>query len=72
MARKKPKSLSEQMRELLATCGETRYRVAQNTGLAESALSKFATRRQGLSLKALDVLGAYLKWEVRTLKVEEN
>ncbi len=66
MARKKPKTMSDQMRELIANCGETRYRIAQNTGLSESMLSKFATGRQGLSMAALDVLGAYLHWEVRS------
>lgn len=68
MARQKPMTMSNQMRELIANCGETRYRIAQNTGLSESMLSKFATGRQGLSMAALDVLGAYLQWEVRTLK----
>ena len=68
MARKKPKMISDQMRELIANCGETRYRIAQNTGLSESMLSKFATGRQGLSMAALDVLGAYLNWEVRSEK----
>ena len=68
MARKKPKTMSDQMRELIVNCGETRYRIAQNTGLSESMLSKFATGRQGLSMAALDVLGTYLNWEVRSLK----
>ena len=66
MAHKKPKTMSDQMRELIVSCGETRYRIAQNTGLSESMLSKFATGRQGLSMAALDVLGAYLQWEVRS------
>lgn len=66
MARKKPMTMSDQMRELITNCGETRYRISQKTGLSESMLSKFATGRQGLSMAALDVLGAYLNWEVRS------
>lgn len=64
MASRKSKSMSDQMRELIANSGETRYRIAQKTGLSESMLSKFATGKQGLSMAAIDVLGGYLCWEV--------
>ena len=40
--------------------GQTRYRIAQETGINESALGKFYHGERGLSLGALDRLGKYL------------
>jgi hypothetical protein len=59
----KPKTLTDQIRAALADCGETRYRVAKNTGLSEPQLCRFASG-QGLSLPGLDTLAEYLGLEI--------
>lgn len=59
--KKKRLPLSEQLREVIANCGVTRYRIAQETSLTEQTLSKLMTGKQkGLSPDALDELGEYL------------
>ncbi len=58
-----PKTLTDQIRAALADCGETRYRVAKNSGLNEPQLCRFAAG-QGLSLPALDALAEYLGLEI--------
>ena len=54
------KKLSEQIREAIDESGLTRYRIAQETGIDESALAKCDHGTRGLSLDALDRLGVYL------------
>ena len=72
MAKKKLKEaqqdwppVSEQVRVCLRDCGQTRYAVSKATGISEAVLSRFANGKvQGLSARALDVLGKYLRLEV--------
>lgn len=59
----KPKSLTDQVRAALENCGETRYRVAKNSGLSEPQLCRFIAGA-GISLKALDKLAEYLRLEI--------
>ncbi len=62
---RKPKPLSDQLRKIIEDCGVTRYRIAQETGISEQALSKFVTGKQkGLSMDALDELGKYLRLRI--------
>lgn len=61
----KPKTLSEQILHAMETCGQTRYRIAQETGIAESALSRFVHGERGLGLRSLETLLDYLELEVR-------
>lgn len=63
MGREKPVTISDDMRRLITECGETRYRIAKNTGLTQSMLSKFMAGA-GLETKSLDTLGKYLGWRV--------
>ena len=56
--------LSEQVREYLEKCGQSRYAVSQATGIAQSVLSRFMAGQTGLSGASLDVLGKYLRLEV--------
>lgn len=65
------KLLSEQVRDCLKSCGKTRYVVSQMTGIDQAVLSRFATGRTRLSSAALDVLGRYLRLEVKMHGVEE-
>lgn len=50
---------SDALREAVKTSGETRYRIAQETGMTESGLSRFV-HGGGLNLASLDRLAAYL------------
>lgn len=66
MAKAKPKheKLSDQLRQAIADSGMSRYRIAQDTGIDESALAKFFNGQRGLSLASLDALVEYLDLEV--------
>ena len=58
------RKLSDQIRAILKSCGESRYSIAKGTGISESTLSKFATGQRGLPMKTLDRLGLYLGLQV--------
>ena len=66
MTRKRTKKLSDQVRNAIDNSGVTRYRIAKEIQIDESALAKFYNGHQGLSLKALDRLGEYLGLEIIT------
>jgi plasmid maintenance system antidote protein VapI len=57
---KNTKKLSEQLKSAILNCGQTRYRIAQKTGITEATLSKFIHGHHGLSQETVDVLGDYL------------
>jgi transcriptional regulator with XRE-family HTH domain len=66
MARKKPKSrrtklLTDQLRQAIDDSGLTRYRIAKETGISESALAQFYNGHRGLSMEALNALGEFLE-----------
>ena len=65
MAKKRIQSITftDQIRSVLANCGETRYRVAKNSGLTEPQLCRFAAG-EGMSMSALDTLAEYLGLEI--------
>ena len=67
MARKTPMTFTDQMRQLLRDCGETRYRVAKSTGISQTILCKFVAG-EGMSFRTLDRLAGYLGWEARSTK----
>ncbi len=54
------KKLTDQIRQAIDDSGITRYRIAQDTGIDESALAKFYNGKRGLSLDNLDLLCDYL------------
>lgn len=60
MAKRSNQTLSDQVRQAIDDSGLTRYRIAQDTGIDESALSKFYNRQRGFNSDTLDVLGEYL------------
>lgn len=60
----KKTKVSDQLRRIVKTCGVSRYRIAQDTGVSESALSLFVVGKRGLSIEALDALGHYLDLRV--------
>lgn len=51
------KPFSEQLREAVQRSGKTRYRISMETGIAQSALSRFVNDSSvGLSLANIDLL----------------
>lgn len=60
MATKRTNKLTDQIRQAIDDCGDTRYRIAQDTGIDESTLAKFYNGSRGLSLDNLDLLAGYL------------
>jgi transcriptional regulator with XRE-family HTH domain len=61
MAKKRSNKLTDQLRQLIDDCGLTRYEIAKQTGIDESALAKFYNGHRGLSMEALNALGEYLE-----------
>jgi plasmid maintenance system antidote protein VapI len=62
---KKPKKLSEQLRDAILTADKTRYRIAKETGLTEAGLSRFVNGVAGLSLDSIDKIGVCLGLEIK-------
>lgn len=64
MGRKRLPPLIDQIRKAIDESDVSRYRIAQQTGISESALSQFYNGHRGLSMDSLNKLGAYLKLRV--------
>lgn len=60
MTKRRSQKLTDQLRQAIDDSGLTRYRIAQDTGIDESALAKFYNGHRGLSMEVLDRLGEYL------------
>ena len=64
MSKRKPKKLSDQVRELVRTSGYTRYAIWKATGIDQGVLSHFLAGNRGISMESLDVLAEFLDLEV--------
>jgi len=64
MAKKRTNLLTDQLRQAIDDCGLTRYEIAKQTGIDESALAKFYNGHRGLSMKALNTLGEFLQLRI--------
>ena len=64
MFKKRTNSLSDQLRQAIDDSGLTRYRIAKETGVSESALAQFYNGHRGLSMKALNALGEFLQLRI--------
>ena len=53
--------LTDQLRQAIDDSGLTRYQIAQETGIDESALAKFYNGHRGLSMDSLNALGEFLQ-----------
>ena len=62
--RKKRKSFSEQIRDAIRDSGYTRYKISKETGIEQSALSRFMSGQSGLSTSTLDLLAELLDLEI--------
>jgi hypothetical protein len=59
MARK-PNKLSDQIRQAIDGCGQTRYQIWQATGVPQETLCRFMAGKAGLSMPVLDKLAEHL------------
>lgn len=64
MAKQRTKLVSDQIRQAIDDSGLTRYRIAQETGISETALALFYNGQRGLSMKALNALGTFLQLKI--------
>ncbi len=60
--------LSEQLRQAIESCGQTRYAIAKVTGISEATLCRFVSGERGLPMKTLDVLADHLELNIQTPK----
>lgn len=58
--------LTDQVRQAVKKCGQTRYQIAKETGISEATLCRFASGERFLSPDALDVLAAHLGLRIVT------
>ena len=70
MRKNRQKKLSEQIRKAVADSGITRYRISKDTGVDDGALSRSHHGKAGLSMDALDRIGAYLGLDIVVRKKE--
>ena len=64
MAKKRIKLLTNQLRQAIDDSGLTRYQIAKETAIDESALAKFYNGHRGLSMEALNALGEFLQLKI--------
>lgn len=62
--RGKRPTITEQLKSAIAESGKTRYRIAQESGLSEAALSRFVNGERGLTTASLDALADVLGLEL--------
>ncbi len=62
------KKLSEQLREIILNCGESRYSLWKKTGIDQATLSRFVNGDRPLTLKNIDTLGEYFGLELRATR----
>jgi hypothetical protein len=60
-------SVSDALRRAVVSSSESRYQIAQATGLKESTLSRFV-RGGGLNLRSIDLLAEHLGLALRPTK----
>ncbi len=60
----KLKAFDDQLRDIIRTCGQSRYEIWKATGIDQATLSKFMNGERGLSMKALNVLAKHLNLAV--------
>ena len=64
MAKKRTNLLTDQLRQAIDDSGLTRYQIAKETGIDESALAKFYNGHRGLSMEGLNALGELLQLKI--------
>jgi transcriptional regulator with XRE-family HTH domain len=64
--------LTDQLRQAIDDSGLTRYRIAKETGISESALAQFYNGHRGLSMEALNALGKFLQLTIHLGRVHDK
>jgi DNA transposition AAA+ family ATPase len=64
MGKKRTTLLTDQLRQAIDDSGLTRYQIAKETDIDESALAKFYNGYRGLSMEALNALGEVLQLKI--------
>ena len=59
--------LTDQMRQIIENCGQTRYAIAKATGISQPTLARLVSGDRFLSAEAMDALGEYLGLEIRVV-----
>lgn len=62
---------SDQIREAIKGCGLSQRRLAQESGIEESSLSRFMRGEQGLTTSTLDAIAGVLRLEIQTQGASE-
>jgi plasmid maintenance system antidote protein VapI len=62
--RKKPPTISEQLRDRIATSPLSPYELAEASGVDRSVLSRFLAGKRSLTLDTVDKLAAVLKFRL--------
>ena len=57
---KRRAKLSDQVRQAVDHCGQTRYRISMETAIDQATLSRFMSGAYGLPMRTLDMLADYL------------
>ncbi len=63
--------LIKQIRQAIVASGKSRYRIAQESGVAESVLSRLMSGERGVSTEVLERLADSLGFEI-TLRVKKK
>ena len=58
--KRKPATFTDQLRQIVESCGMTRYQLAKESGIDETTLCRFVHGERCLSERNLDKLGEYL------------
>ena len=61
---KKPKPISEQLKDAIDQAGESRYAISKATGIPQPTLSRFMNGKRPLTLGIVDRLCAYLNLQL--------
>jgi hypothetical protein len=65
---KKPVKFSDQIRKAVAVSGLSRYRICKELDLDQSTMSRFMSRRGGLSMEYLDAVADLLHLSIATAR----
>jgi transcriptional regulator with XRE-family HTH domain len=68
MREKERQTFSNQLRQIMANSGLSRYEIAKRSGVDEAALSRFASGERGLTTDTLDRLTQALGLELRQVR----
>ncbi len=58
--KRKSTQLTDQLRQAIADCGKSQYRICKDTGIDATALCRFVSGSRGVSMTVLNTLGDYL------------